>query len=162
MCFFIVKLNISPDNFILYHCFYPTAHHHQVFSLNNSIFLHLRTIISDVFLKLCSSFRSDADCATWPGSEIQDQHQGPFPRIWPVSSRSRDRHHQRDAASLQVGCADLLSFDWLTWWSSNSGCLQGAIRMLLFQHLSFFFSFGLNKASEYPFYFPYISFTVMG
>lgn len=52
---------------------------------------------------LCSSFRSDTHTAAWPGPEIQDQHQGPFPRIWPVSSRSSYRHHQRDAASLQVG-----------------------------------------------------------
>lgn len=105
-------------------------------SLNNSSSLHLRTIISDAFLKLCSSFRSDAHCATWPGSEIQDQHQGPFPRIWPVFSKSRDRHHQRDAASLQVGSADRLSFDRLTRWSINSGYLQGDIRMLLFHRPS--------------------------
>lgn len=68
-------------------------------------------IISEVFLKLgpfqhvalVFFFRSDTHSAAWPGSEIQNKHQGSFPRIWPVSSRSGNRHHQRDAASLQVG-----------------------------------------------------------
>lgn len=77
---------------------------------NQTISLHMFKIILDVltvwccFLNvLCSSLRPDAHSPAWPGPEIPDQHPGPFPRIWPVSSRSGNRHHQRDAAGLQVG-----------------------------------------------------------
>lgn len=72
---------------------------------------------SSLIKMLCFYFRSDAHSAAWSGLEIQDQHQGPFPRIWPVSSRSGDRHHQRDAASVQVGpVAQHISY----WWCKSA------------------------------------------
>lgn len=50
----------------------------------------------------CFPFRSNTHSAAWPGPKIQNQHQGPVPRIWQVPSRSSNGHHQRDAASVQV------------------------------------------------------------
>lgn len=48
-------------------------------------------------------FRSGSYGAAGPGPAVPGEHQGALPRIPPVSSRSRYRHRQRDAASLQVG-----------------------------------------------------------
>lgn len=64
-----------------------------------SLFYLSASLSSSAF---CFPFRSNTHSAAWPGPKIQNQHQGPFPRIWQVPSRSSNGHHQRDAASVQV------------------------------------------------------------